>query len=183
MNYSQRRRAQAAQRRKRERRENLWGIFIAVGLTLTLALYVNHAKATKPVETPPEAPVEIEVPVEVPEEVPEEPAKEIVSLGEFKLTHYCPCKKCCGKEPDHPAYGITSTGTVATEGRTIAVDPDVIPYGTEVIVCYADGTTVTYIAEDCGGSIKGNRLDVYMDSHEAALIAGVKFADVYIVKE
>ena len=181
MNYSQRRRAQAEERRKQQRRVHLWSIVITAFLTVAVAKCADNPPVDQ--HHNPADEIAAEVAVEVPAESPEEPEKEIISLGEFKLTHYCPCKKCCGKEPDHPAYGITSTGTAATEGRTIAVDPDVIPYGTEVIVCYADGTTVTYIAEDCGGSIKGNRLDVYMDSHEAALIAGVKFADVYIVKE
>ena len=75
---------------------------------------------------------------------------------------YCPCNRCCGKSD-----GITATGTKATQGRTIAVDPKVIPYGTEVII---NGNT--YVAEDCGGAIKGNRIDVYFDTHEAALQFG-----------
>ncbi len=100
-------------------------------------------------------------------------------LGEFKITHYCPCSKCCGEWAD----GITATGTVATEGRTIAVDPSVIPYGSRVLVVYEDGTEVAYTAEDCGGAIKGNRIDVFMNSHQAALREGVKTAEVYIVKE
>lgn len=109
-----------------------------------------------------------------------EPVENLIALGEFKITHYCACTKCCGKSEDDPAYGITATGTVATEGRTIAVDPRVIPYGTEIVVRYADGTEVRLIAEDCGGAIKGNRLDIYMESHEAALVEGVKTAEVYI---
>lgn len=103
---------------------------------------------------------------------------EPVSLGEFKITHYCPGACCCGEWAD----GYTSTGTKATEGRTIAVDPDVIPYGTEVLVVYEDGTEAVYVAEDCGGAIQGNRIDVYMDSHEAALVEGVKTAKVYMVE-
>ena len=102
-------------------------------------------------------------------EVAQEP--ELISLGEFKLTHYCPCPKCCGEWAD----GITYTGTQATEGRTIAVDPDVIPLGSTVVI---DGQE--YIAEDIGGAIRGNRIDVYMDSHQAALEAGVKYAEVLI---
>lgn len=100
-------------------------------------------------------------------------------LGEFKVTHYCPCSACCGEWAD----GITATGTKATEGRTVAVDPAVIPYGSKLVVLYEDGTQATYVAEDRGGAIKGNRLDVYMDSHEAALACGVKTAEVYLVKE
>ena len=97
-------------------------------------------------------------------------------LGEFKLTAYCPCAKCCGKW----ANGITSTGTLAAEGRTIAVDPLVIPYGSTVTVYFADGASHSYTAEDCGGGIKGNRLDIYFDDHHAALQFGVQSAMVYV---
>lgn len=111
-----------------------------------------------------------------------EPVEDLTALGEFVVTHYCACSKCCGKSEDDPAYGITATGTRATEGRTVAVDPRVIPYGSEIVVRFADGSEARLIAEDCGGAIKGNRLDVYMDSHEAALVEGVKTAEVYIVE-
>ena len=53
-----------------------------------------------------------------------------VFLGEFTLTAYCPGRCCCGKW----ASGYTATGALATEGRTIAVDPKVIPYGTRVLL-------------------------------------------------
>lgn len=96
-------------------------------------------------------------------------------LGEFRLTAYCPCAKCCGKW----ANGITATGTTATEGRTIAVDPALIPYGATVTVYFADGTSHTYTAEDCGGAIKENRIDVFFDDHQAAREFGVQTAYVY----
>jgi 3D (Asp-Asp-Asp) domain-containing protein len=96
---------------------------------------------------------------------------ELVSLGEFTLTHYCPCELCCGEWAD----GITYTGTTATEGRTIAVDPDVIPLGSTVVI---DGHE--YIAEDIGGAIRGNRIDIFMRDHLVALMAGVKTAEVFI---
>lgn len=97
-------------------------------------------------------------------------------LGEFTLTAYCPCAKCCGKW----ANGITATGMTATEGRTVAVDPRVIPYGSTVTLYYEDGTVHTYTAEDCGGAIKGNRIDVFFDSHEDARAFGVQSAMVYV---
>ena len=96
-------------------------------------------------------------------------------LGEFRLTAYCPCVKCCGKTD-----GITATGTTATEGRTIAVDPRVIPYGSTVTLYYEDGTVHTYTAEDCGGAIKESRIDVFFDSHEAARAFGVQSAMAYV---
>lgn len=95
-------------------------------------------------------------------------------LGKFRLTAYCPCMKCCGKSD-----GITSTGTTAAEGRTIAVDPRVIPYGSSVTIYFSDGTSHTYTAEDCGGAIKENRIDVFFDDHQAAREFGVQTAYVY----
>ena len=93
-------------------------------------------------------------------------------LGNFKLTYYCSCEICCDVET-----GITATGTPVVEGRTIAVDPRVIPYGTQVII---NGHVFT--AEDCGGAIKGNRIDVYVNDHNRANALGVNYADVYLVK-
>lgn len=84
----------------------------------------------------------------------------------FEITAYCSCKSCCGQwSPEVTGKSsITSTGVVPKQGRTIAVDPKVIPYGT---VVYINGNE--YIAEDCGGAIKGKRIDMYFDSHEEAL--------------
>lgn len=83
----------------------------------------------------------------------------------FTVTAYCPCEKCCGAY----ANGYTATGAKATQGVTIATDPDVIPMGTEVEI---DGHI--YIAQDVGGAINGNRIDLYFDSHEDALQWGVR---------
>lgn len=86
------------------------------------------------------------------------------SLGTFTVTAYCACSKCCGKSD-----GITATGTKAKQGRTIAVDPRKIPYGTRLKI-----GGHTYVAEDCGGAIKGNRLDIFFNNHNDALKFGVQ---------
>jgi 3D (Asp-Asp-Asp) domain-containing protein len=91
----------------------------------------------------------------------------------FTITAYCPCRKCCGQWAD----GITATGTKATQGRTIAVDPNIIPYGKKVVI---DGKT--YIAEDCGSGINGNKIDMFFSSHKEALEWGVKVKEVIILK-
>lgn len=96
------------------------------------------------------------------------------SLGAFKMTAYCPCSKCCGKW----AGGITSTGVIAQAKHTIAVDPSVIPYGSKVII-----NDQVYTAEDCGGAIKGNHIDIYFDTHEEASSFGVQCAEVFLVIE
>ena len=95
---------------------------------------------------------------------------EMESIGHYKITHYCSCEQCCGAWAD----GITYSGTEATEGRTIAVDPNKIPLGSTV---YIDGQA--YVAEDIGGAIKGQRIDVYVDSHEEAINRGVITREVF----
>mgnify|MGYP004646784627 CR=1 FL=1 len=147
-------------------------LFLAVMLIIVAALTVKTAGQPYKGEPPV---IEDKLPGE---DKPAEGSAELTigePLGEFKLTAYCPCAKCCGKTD-----GITATGTAAAEGRTIAVDPAVIPYGSAVTLYYEDGTVHTYTAEDCGGGIKGNRLDIYFDDHQAALQFGVQSAMVYV---
>ena len=93
------------------------------------------------------------------------------SLGSFRITHYCPCFYCCGSW----AGGNTASGTRPTPGRTIAVDPSVIPLGTRVII----GGQV-YVAEDTGGAIKGNKIDIFVADHSTALAYGTYYAEVYL---
>ena len=66
---------------------------------------------------------------------------------------------------------------IGVEGDTIAVDPSVIPYGTKVIM---NGHIFT--AEDCGGAIKGKRIDVFVNDHDRANQYGVYNAEVYLLK-
>ena len=95
------------------------------------------------------------------------------NLGSFRLSFYCTCEKCCGAY----ATGLTKSGTTVTEGRTIAVDPKVIPLGSRV---YIDGYGV-FIAEDVGSAIKENKIDIAVGNHEQALKLGIDEATVYLV--
>lgn len=104
----------------------------------------------------------------------EETMPEFLDMGEFRLTAYCPCRSCCGIWAD----GYTATGTIPVQGRTIAVDEDVIPYGSEVII-----NGHTYVAEDCGGSIIGREIDIYFESHEEANEFGVQYGKVILKLE
>lgn len=100
-------------------------------------------------------------------------------LGVFKVYAYCACSKCCGKY----ANGITATGTKVKEGRTIAVDPKIIPLGSTVYIKY-NGKKHKYIAEDTGGGwIKGFKIDKYTKSHSKCYEWGIKNCKVYIVKK
>lgn len=100
-------------------------------------------------------------------------------IGDFKLTGYCACKKCCGKSPSNPNYGKTAMGTMAMEGRTIAMDKR-FPFGTKV---YIEGLGVR-IVEDRGGAIKGNRIDVYSSTHSGCYAPEFNTtAKVYIIND
>ena len=95
-------------------------------------------------------------------------------LGRFSLTWYSP------QELGKPANKLkTSTGATPKEGRTIAVDPKVIPYGSIVYI----QDYGYFIAEDCGGAIKENRIDIYTNSHEYAIQQGRKVANVWVLGE
>jgi len=86
--------------------------------------------------------------------------------GRFLLTAYCTCEVCTAPFSD----GFTSTGARATEGRTIAVDPLYIPIGTWVEI---EGLGKRR-AEDIGGAIKQQRIDVFIDDHRRARQFGVR---------
>jgi len=165
-------------------------IVLAAFITTLLILLLSMRKtaAVEPVTEPTTKPVKeiaIVEPVEVDTvtETPTEP--ELVSIGEFRLTAYCSCSKCCGKwAKDRPVdsagnelvYG--ASGELLTAGYSIAVDPTVIPYGTVLLINGKE-----YEAMDCGGAIKDKRIDVYFNDHDEALEFGVQYAEVFIVEE
>ncbi|RKN82260.1 LysM peptidoglycan-binding domain-containing protein [Paenibacillus ginsengarvi] len=86
------------------------------------------------------------------------------------LTAYTAGKESTGKTPSHPAYGITRSGSKAEEGRTVAVDPSIIPLGSTVLI---EGIGLRK-AEDTGSAIKGARIDVFMNDLDEAVEFGVK---------
>lgn len=87
-------------------------------------------------------------------------------LGDFTLTAYCNCSKCCGSW----SGGGTASGTVPTAGRTVAMGG--IPFGTKLLI---NGNV--YTVEDRGTGY--GHVDIYMDSHSAALQFGSQKAAVY----
>lgn len=91
-------------------------------------------------------------------------------LGEFTLTAYCSCSKCCGSW----SGGGTASGTVPTAGRTVAMGG--LPFGTKLLI---NGNV--YTVEDRGTGY--GHVDIYMDSHSAALQFGSQKAAVYQLNE
>ena len=107
-----------------------------------------------------------------------------IYLGEFVLTAYCQCEKCCGEygvnrpideNGDLIVYG--AYGQRLEAGVSIATDPNVIGLNQEV---YINGGV--YRAHDTGGNIKGNQIDIYMADHDEAVEFGVQYADVYLIQ-
>ena len=78
-------------------------------------------------------------------------------LGTYKLTAYCPCKKCTGKSPSHKAYKITASGATAVEGITVAMKG--IEFGTRI---YIEGVGER-IVQDRG--VGENVIDIYCELH------------------
>ena len=101
-----------------------------------------------------------------------EEANKMIPLGTFRVSRYCPCSICNG------GYTGTAIGTSVTPGRTIAVDPNVIPLGSTV---YIEGIGYR-VAEDVGGAITSNRIDLAVSSHSEAYAQGFSYNNVYLVK-
>ena len=99
----------------------------------------------------------------------------------MKATAYTADYQSTGKRPGDPAFGITASGTVARRNvgnySSIAVDPRVIPLGTKL---YVEGYGYA-IAEDTGGAIKGDRVDLFFNSGSEAINWGVKWVNVYVI--
>lgn len=104
---------------------------------------------------------------------------------EFKATAYCPCEKCCGvwakrrpldSEGNPIVYG--ATGIVLRQGVSVAADTTLYSMGTQLEL---EGLG-TYVVEDRGGAIKGNRLDIYFDNHQDALEFGVQTIRARVVE-
>ena len=95
-------------------------------------------------------------------------------VGECKISAYCcePYAHICGD-----GDGLTATGIPASPG-VVAVDPEVIPLGSTVII---DGQA--YLAADTGGAVQGLHVDVAMATHQEADAFGIRWADVWIMEE
>ena len=90
----------------------------------------------------------------------------------FKVTAYCPCSKCCGKYSN----GKTSSGKKAQANHTVAASTQ-FSFGTKLLI-----NGKVYTVEDRGGAIKGDKIDVYMNTHSQALAWGVKYLPVQVVE-
>lgn len=109
---------------------------------------------------------------------------EYTEVMQLEATAYCPCYECCGKYPSNKWYNITATGTVGKVG-VIAVDPRVIPLGSQVYIegLYGAKNYGYGSAEDTGGAIKGQIIDLYFNTHRETINWGRQQVKVYILKD
>jgi len=93
----------------------------------------------------------------------------------MRVTGYCPCSKCCGDSAD----GITANGHVIQRGDTFVAADRRYAFGTEMIIPGYSNSQVVKVL-DRGGAIRGDKLDAFFHTHQAALEWGVKYLDVQI---
>lgn len=157
--------------------------------------FLRRVQQTAQASVPETAPVtEPETaPDPVPEIIPEEPVTypidrepdNLWSLGEFKITAYCPCEKCCGywatvRPTDENGEPIvyTASGKIAVQGVTVAADTSILPFGTVLVI---DGQE--YTVQDRGGMVRDDHVDIYFDSHEAAKEFGVQHMEIFVKED
>ena len=106
----------------------------------------------------------------------EEPKE--VYLGEFTATAYC--------IEDYPHIcnngdaSVTATGEKPIPGKTVAVDPSVIPYGSQIKVVYGDQTMILR-ANDTGGAINSKKIDLVYATHKECLEWGKRKVKVWLI--
>lgn len=136
---------------------------------------------------------------EVSSEVTKKPVNKVISVGtrlrpgqapkNYKSVITCTATaydlsyESCGKRPGDRGYGITATGTHAKYG-TVAVDPSVIPLGSKLYIETSDGGYVYgyATAEDTGGAIKGNKVDLFFPTYNECMSFGRRSVKVYILE-
>lgn len=158
-----------------------------LGLLLPLALLMllslpppdlpgNTKSPPEPVDQLIPFPVDVNV-QEGPKEAPGEyspPTTYGHIIEDCIVTYYDACVICCGKDD-----GITASGAAAVPYETCAVDPEVIPLGSRVVVDFGDGAVLHLRAEDTGSGVRGNHIDICVSEHTEALALGVRRATVY----
>jgi 3D (Asp-Asp-Asp) domain-containing protein len=103
-----------------------------------------------------------------------------VIIKRMKVTAYTEFE--CDKEPDHPAFRITTSGNEVEEWFTAAAGPE-LPFGTLIYIPYFRNyeNKGIFVVEDRGGAIKENCIDIYIADQKTVDEFGVKFLDIYIL--
>ena len=95
--------------------------------------------------------------------------RQLRSLGNFRITYYCP-HACCGT-----GNGVTASGRKATVGRTVAISKKWAPLGTHLLINGKE-----YVVDDRG--VTGNTVDILVNTHKEAKKRGVDHAEVFVIE-
>ena len=186
-------RQQRAQRRRFYRRTS--AVFLILLLCLCSALWgMAAAKAidgpqetleAEPMETPAESESVVPAPAIEPQEDAENEQIEAALLARSYTIENCTITFYCAEQYPHicgTGDGIAYDGTPVLPWATCAVDPDVIPLGSTVLVDLGDGEGLRYFrANDTG--VQGNHIDISVPTHDEALRLGVRTSTVYWCEE
>lgn len=93
----------------------------------------------------------------------------------MRVSAYCPCPKCCGKHSD----GVTASSHRIGRGDMFVAADKKYDFKTRFIIPGYNGSRPVEVL-DRGGAIRGNRLDVFFDSHKKARQWGLKYMDVKV---
>ena len=96
-----------------------------------------------------------------------------INMGRFTLTAFCPCYECS------EGFGrkCAMKGHYATSDHTVAVDEYLINLGDKLLINGKE-----YVAEDTGGAVNGEKIDIFFDTHEEVEEFGVRYGDVKIIR-
>ena len=163
-----------------KRQRHYYAVAVAVGLLLSFCYFAWQLTRPEPqlVESPLTATQYDDPSIHEPVV-----SASLAPIGEFELTAYCPCETCCGvwalnRPLDATGEPIiyTASGEIAHPSFTVAVDPDVIPLGTEICI---EGLGV-FKAQDTG-NFTGSVIDIYFENHADALEFGRQTAKIWEV--
>lgn len=183
---AERRRAREAERAVVAWRRMTYAVLIASIIVLVAAILVVNAEADDAKNTPDFAmnPIQTEVHDEITEDFENENI-EAALLARAHVIEDCTITFYCNERYPHicgTGDGIAYDGTPALAWATCAVDPDVIPLGSTVMVDLGDGYGLrTLVANDTG--VSGNHIDICVGSHVEAGRMGRQTATVYWCEE
>lgn len=190
MNYSENlKRREEHRKRLNQRFRRMFAVALLMGFIIGFVVgkLTANAEEIHVPDTAPEVMTTILPSVTLPPDPvipePEESAPEKVCLGEYRITAYCSCEKCCGEWAKNRPGGIVvgAAGIELVAGVSCASP---LPFGTVVEVeglgtYIVQDRTASWVAEKYDNKV----IDIYFDSHEAACEFGLKFANVYVEEE
>ena len=150
-------------------------MFVVVIITWALLAVMFFIQTAEPQQAAAEPIASIEVIERIPE--PPQPEPQLEYIGEFTITGYCSCAKCCG-EANKP----TKSGVMPKAAQTVGADLTLLPIGTHL---YIEGIGYRVVEDKPADWIidkyEGKIIDVFCDTHSEAKKVGRQVVKIYKV--